>query len=113
MYDLCATKIVMQPCLYGCSMLSRWPANTEIPVLRVAWHSITKSKFPYRLNLWHDPQRTCYFPWYPQGESDEFERSWTLAISEKRCCAGRIGVRRNSPCGRYATGVRISWAVAC
>jgi hypothetical protein len=42
--DFYATKFVMQPCLHGCSMLPSWPANMEIPLLRVEWHSIYEAE---------------------------------------------------------------------
>ena len=62
-YDLYATRIVMQPCLHGCSMQPSWPPKTEIPVLRVASHSIYEAEISVPINDWHEPQRTCSFPW--------------------------------------------------
>jgi hypothetical protein len=43
-YDLYVTKIVMQPCLRGCSILPSWREKTEIPALTVAWHSICEAE---------------------------------------------------------------------
>jgi hypothetical protein len=50
-HDLYATRIVMQPCLHGCSMLPSWPAKTEIPVLRAAWHSVYEDEISVPINV--------------------------------------------------------------
>jgi hypothetical protein len=43
-YDLYATRIVMQPCLHGCSILPSWREKAEFSVLMVAWHSICEAE---------------------------------------------------------------------
>jgi len=44
-HDPFVTRIVMQPCLHGCSILPSWREKTEISVLTVEWHSICEAEF--------------------------------------------------------------------
>ena len=62
-YDVFATRIVMQSCLRGCSMLPSWLAKTEFPFLRVTRHSICEAEISVPRKVWYEPQRTRSFPW--------------------------------------------------